>query len=117
MFIFAIRLNMITFLFYNHKRLQIMIRLNCFFKANEEKYNEALEAATLLTAASLKDEGCVAYDTFESATHSDIFMICETWKDEESLQKHMAAPHFKEYVGKLEQLGALKLEKFDFPAK
>ena len=94
-----------------------MLRLNCFFQANEGKYNEALEVATALTVASLKDEGCVAYDTFESATRPDVFMICETWKDEESLQKHMKAAHFTEYVGKLEQLGALKLEKFEFPAK
>ena len=94
-----------------------MLRLNCFFKANEGCYDEALETAIELTACSLKDEGCVAYDTFESATRPDVLLICETWKDEESLQKHMKAAHFTEYVGKLEKLGALKLEKFDFPEK
>lgn len=92
-----------------------MIRLNCFFKANEGKYAEALEAAIALTACSLKDEGNIAYDTFESATRPDIFMICETWADEAALAKHSAAPHFKKYVGILEQLGTLKLEQFDFP--
>ncbi len=94
-----------------------MLRLNCFFQAAEGKYAEALEAAIALTAASRKDEGNIAYDTFESATHPDVFMICETWKDEASLQKHMAAPHFKEYVGQLEALGTLKLEQFAFPEK
>ena len=94
-----------------------MLRLNCFFQANEGHYDEALEVAIELTACSLKDEGCVAYDTFESATRPDVLLICETWKDEESLQKHMKAEHFVEYVGKLEKLGALKLEKFEFPAK
>lgn len=44
-------------------------------------------------------------------------MICETWQDEAALQKHMAAPHFKEYVGQLEALGTLKLEQFAFPEK
>lgn len=92
-----------------------MLRLNCFFQANEGKYGEALSAAIALTAASLKDEGNIAYDVFESATRPDIFMICETWQDEASLQKHMEAPHFKEYVGQLNQLGSLKLEQFDFP--
>lgn len=94
-----------------------MLRLNCFFQAKEGKYEEALQAAIALTAASLKDEGNIAYDTFESATRPDIFMICETWKDEESLKKHMAADHFKLYVGQLEQLGTLKLEQFVFPEK
>ncbi len=94
-----------------------MLRLNCFFQAKEGKYDEALQAAIALTAASLKDEGNIAYDTLESATRPDVFMICETWQDEESLKKHMAADHFKLYVGKLEELGTLKLEQFVFPEK
>lgn len=91
-----------------------MLRLNCFFQAHEGKYAEALEAAIALTAASQKDAGNIAYDTFESATRPDVFMICETWADEASLKAHMAAPHFKLYVGKLEALGELKLEQFEF---
>lgn len=94
-----------------------MLRLNCFFQTNEGKYDEALQAAIALTAASLKDEGNIAYDTFESATRPDIFMICETWQDEASLKKHMEAEHFKLYVGQLEKLGTLKLEQFTFPEK
>ena len=94
-----------------------MLRLNCFFQAKEGKYDEALQAAIALTAASLKDEGNVAYDTFESATRPDVFMICETWQDEASHKKHMAAEHFALYVGQLEQLGTLKLEQFTFPEK
>lgn len=94
-----------------------MLRLNCFFQAAEDHYDEALQAAIALTAASRADEGNIAYDTMESATRPDVFMICETWKDEASLQKHMAADHFKLYVGQLEKLGTLKLEQFEFPKK
>lgn len=94
-----------------------MIRLNCFFEAHEGKYTEALEAAIALTACSRKDEGNIAYDTFESATRENIFMICETWADAEALAKHSAAEHFKKYVGQLQELGTLKLEQFDFPKK
>ena len=32
-----------------------MLRLNCFFQANEGKYDEALQAAIALTAASLSN--------------------------------------------------------------
>ena len=91
-----------------------MLRLNCFFQANEGRYTEALEAAMALTAASRNDAGCVAYDTLESATRPDVFMICETWTDEASLQHHMQAPHFQQYVPMIEACGALKLEKFEF---
>lgn len=91
-----------------------MIRLNCFFQAKKGKYNEALEAAMLLTAKSLKHQGCVAYDVFESATRKDIFMICETWQDQESLDMHSATPEFAECVGIIQQCGELKLEQFQF---
>lgn len=91
-----------------------MIRLNCFFQAKEGRYTEALEAAIALTAASRQDSGNIAYDVFESATRGDVFMICETWQDEESLKQHSAAPHFARYVGIMEDCGELKLEKFTF---
>lgn len=91
-----------------------MLRLNCFFKANEGRYSEALEAAIALTARSLNHKGCVAYDVFESATRPDIFMICETWENQEVLDLHAATPEFAEYVGIMEDCGQLKLEKFEF---
>ena len=91
-----------------------MIRLNCFFKANEGKYEDALEAAIALTAMSQSEEGNVAYDVFESATRGEIFMICETWENEEVLAAHMETEHFKTYVGQMQECGELKLEKFQF---
>ncbi|MBR0183194.1 MAG: antibiotic biosynthesis monooxygenase [Bacteroidaceae bacterium] len=91
-----------------------MIRLNCFFQAKRGHYNEALEAAMLLTAESQKHKGCIAYDVFESATRKDVFMICETWADEESLDAHAKTEEFALYVGRMEACGALKLEKFLF---
>lgn len=91
-----------------------MLRINCFFQANEGKYDEALSAALALTAASRGDAGCISYDTFESATRPDVLLICETWADEASLKAHMAAPHFSRYVGQLEALGKLKIEQFAF---
>lgn len=91
-----------------------MIRLNCFFQANEGNYTEALEAAIALTARSQAHKGCIAYDVFESATRPDVFMICETWENQEVLDLHSATPEFAEYVSIMEQCGALKLEKFEF---
>lgn len=93
-----------------------MLRLNCFFQAKEECYDAALQAALALTAASRQEEGCVAYDVFESGTRPDVFIICETWTGEEALAAHMKTEHFKRYVAVLEEQGFLKLEKFDFSA-
>ncbi|MEG1581487.1 MAG: antibiotic biosynthesis monooxygenase [Bacteroidaceae bacterium] len=91
-----------------------MIRLNVFVQVNEANYAEALASAKELTAASLKENGCVAYDTFKSATRSDVFMICETWTNAEVLAAHQQAAHFVKCVGNIERLAKMKIEKFEF---
>ena len=73
-----------------------------------------MEMAKELVACSLKDNGCIAYDIFESATREDVLMICETWKDEESLAAHEKATHFVTLVPKIQDLASMKLEKFSF---
>ena len=92
-----------------------MIRLNCFFTlADEEKKKTFVSLAQELVEKSRTDAGCIAYDILFSCTNPLTGMICETWQDEASLKKHMAADHFKLYVGQLEKLGTLKLEQFTF---
>ena len=49
-----------------------MIRLNVFIQVNESNRNAALETAKELVAQSLNDNGCIAYDVFESATRKDL---------------------------------------------
>ena len=95
---------------------QDMIRINCFFKASEAEaaMEKAVAAAKALTEKSLGHEGCIAYDTFCSATRKDVFMICETWKDKACLDKHSATPEFAEYVGIIQENGTLKIETFEF---
>ena len=62
-----------------------MIRLNVFIQVEEKNHEAVVAAAKELVAASLKDNGCVAYDLFQSSTRSDVMMICETWADAVSL--------------------------------
>ena len=75
---------------------------------------KAVHAAMSLTSKSLGHEGCIAYDTFCSSTRPDVFMICETWKNQECLDKHSATPEFAEYVGIIQENGTLKIETFEF---
>ncbi len=91
-----------------------MVRLNVFIQVSAENRTVVVEAAKELVAASLKDNGCIAYDIFESATRKDVLMICETWKDEESLAAHEKADHFVTLVPKIQGLASMKLEKFNF---
>lgn len=91
-----------------------MIRLNVFIQVSAANRAIVLGAAKELVACSLKDSGCIAYDIFESVTCNDVFMICETWKDAESLSAHEKANHFLTLVPKIQELASMKLEKFDF---
>lgn len=90
-----------------------MIRINCFIKVEEEKRSIVLEAAKRLTEASQKQDGCVAYDIFESATRPTVLMICETWKDKEALDSHSNSQVFHDEVSIMQNNAELKLETFD----
>ena len=91
-----------------------MIRLNCFISVKEENRSVVLEAARRLTQASLKQEGCIAYDIFESATRRDVLMFCETWKDKAALDAHSASQVFQDEVKIISENAQLKLESFNF---
>ena len=91
-----------------------MIRLNCFIQVSPDKRDTVLEAARSLTAASVAQDGCIAYDVFTSATRPDVMMICETWRDQAALDAHNASDEFVRYVGIMRDNAAMKLESFEF---
>ncbi len=88
--------------------------MNVFIQVDEKNHDAVVAAAKELVAASLKDQGCIAYDLFQSATRPDVLMICETWADAASLSAHEAASHFTTLVPRIQSLAAMKLEKFNF---
>lgn len=90
-----------------------MIRLNCFFQAKVGRSAEALAAAQELTAESLKQDGCISYDVFASATRPGVLLICETWRDEDALAAHSASKPFVKNVAIINDCGEMKIEKFD----
>ena len=90
-----------------------MLRLNCFFQAKEGRCPDALAAAIELTEASLKQDGCIAYDVFASATRPGVLLICETWRDEAALAAHSASEPFVKNVAIINGCGEMKIEKFE----
>lgn len=72
-------------------------------------YKDALRSAAWLAEKSRKHPGCIAYDVFVSTTRADVFMICETWKDQASLDEHSATPEFKRYSKEMTDSGLLKI--------
>ncbi|MDD3323306.1 MAG: antibiotic biosynthesis monooxygenase [Paludibacter sp.] len=91
-----------------------MIRLNVFISVEAVNRAKVLYAAIELTASSVKEEGCIAYDIFESATRSNVMLICETWKDSEALSNHEKGATFIKNIDILKEFASIKLEKFNF---
>jgi len=91
-----------------------MIRLNVFLLVEDANRAKVLEASKELTANSVKEEGCIAYDVFESATRPNVLLICETWKDAETLANHEKGSIFIKNIAILKEFASIKIEKFDF---
>jgi quinol monooxygenase YgiN len=91
-----------------------MIRLNVFIRVEDVNRAKVLDAAKELTAASVKENGCIAYDVFESATRPNVLLICETWKDSEALLNHEKSASFIKNIAILKEFSAVKVEKFEF---
>ncbi|MBB6627881.1 antibiotic biosynthesis monooxygenase [Nocardioides sp. KIGAM211] len=53
-----------------------------------------------LAAASLRDEeGCLAYDVFESQAKPGVFVTIEAWRGKDDLDAHMGTPHVASAIG------------------
>ena len=46
-----------------------------------------------LVAATLAEDGCLAYEAFESTAQPGVFVTIETWRGQEDLDAHMQTPH------------------------
>ena len=91
-----------------------MIRLNVFIQVEDVNRANVLDAAKELTTSSVKEEGCIAYDVFESATRPNVLLICETWKDSKALSNHEKGDSFIKNIAVLKEFAAIKVEKFEF---
>lgn len=54
---------------------------------------EAAPVLAELAAASRDDEGCLAYDVFESASTPGTFVTVEAWRSQEDLDAHLQTDH------------------------
>jgi len=64
--------------------------------AKPEAAEQVREALKTLAAATLAEEGCLAYDLFESTSAPGTFVTVERWTDAGALDAHMSMPHVAE---------------------
>ena len=93
-----------------------MIRLNAFFEVNDGVDLKQVKAlADEMVEKSRKDEGNMGYDLHVSSTNPSAYMFCETWENDELLDKHSNSEHFTRIVPALGKLCKveMKIERFD----
>jgi len=93
-----------------------MIKIVAANLVREDKMDEFLEMAKVLVRETReKDAGCIRYELVQGIENPRLLTFLEEWEDQETLDKHMAAPHFQEIVPKfadcLEKPGEVTLYK------
>ncbi len=64
-----------------------------------EKVDEFIALAKqLVLDTRANDAGCIRYELVQDMKNPQLLTILEEWADQESLDKHMAAEHFKKAV-------------------
>jgi quinol monooxygenase YgiN len=68
--------------------------------------NRAALAAALerMQTESRKEEGCIRYGFFAAVEDENSFVAVEEWADRETLDRHFAQPHLREFAQKLGEL-------------
>ncbi len=73
----------------------------------EEAVREELLA---LVPPTTREGGCITYDLHQSADDRGLFLFYENWCSREDLDEHLARPHMRAFLGKVDELLAEPVE-------
>lgn len=74
--------------------ISLLASLHCK-KDAEVAFNTELKK---LVNASVKEDGCLAYELYQYKDEPTRYVIEEEWSDEEALARHMETPHYKYFI-------------------
>jgi quinol monooxygenase YgiN len=69
------------------------LRVVATIPTNPEMGDAVRAGLAELVAATREEEGCLAYDAFESTATPGVFVTVEEWRAQEDLDAHMTTPH------------------------
>ena len=69
------------------------LRVVATIPAKPEAVDAIRSALQALARATRDEEGCLAYDLFESAAAPGTFVTVERWTDQAALDAHLQTPH------------------------
>ena len=69
------------------------LRVVATIPTNPESADAVRAALAELVTATRNEEGCLAYDLFESQSAPGLFVTIESWRGQDDLDAHMQTPH------------------------
>ena len=88
--------------------MQATVAVLGFFKFPPEKMPELRPHLKSLVEATLKNDGCLAYDVGEDPFDPGLIRFSELWPDRESLARHLGAPHIDPWRAAVRNCGMLE---------
>lgn len=79
--------------------------LNIVRKVKPEHVSTFRDSFLKCRVETLKEEGCEAYELYQSPTDPTIFFIYEIWKNEAAHQFHSSTPHLKAHSAETRGVG------------
>ena len=76
-----------------------MIKVVTKMFVKPERVDEYISLVGKLAAETRqKDAGCITYELYQDTKDPHILSFIEEWEDQDALDSHIAAPHFKEIM-------------------
>ncbi|MBS5788897.1 MAG: antibiotic biosynthesis monooxygenase [Clostridioides difficile] len=89
-----------------------MIKIIAKFFIKENELDNALNLCERLVAETRKEDGCISYEVYQDKSSKNQIVILEEWKNQDCLDKHSQADHFKYYVPQIVELSKDKTTNF-----
>lgn len=79
-------------------------------KAKPGMEEEVKKEIMALVAPTRSETGCINYDLHQSLDDKTLFVLYENWVSKEDLDKHLAMPYLKDFLGKADGILAEPVE-------
>ena len=74
-----------------------MIQINGTIRMGANFNEDAVDALITMVRTSREEDGCIDYTFARDLADPDTLILFERWRDEASLQAHMASAHMAEF--------------------
>ncbi len=87
-----------------------MIVVSGVLKLDPANHDSFAEIGAKIAAASLEEDGCLAYGWWADAKMPGVFRVFEEWADQAAIDTHFATPHMAEFMGAMGGVGITEAE-------